>query len=481
MIVMLPVEILAKNVELNIIYDGRNISMESEDTDTNWTLNNLLPGQSDTSSVSIKNTGSYAVTFETGISIEEDNGLLEMIDLKVTNKAGNVVYEGSYTDLKTIETGLAPGATETFTVVTSLNRNAGNEYQGKQYKLKFNFTATGDELKGTLTVRYVDQDGNDIEPATIETNYVTEKFDYRNVEPKDFSNQGYSYTGRVDGELYGNYNVDGSEIVYYYVKNSSITVKHVVDDEFETDGTNKVLKEETEIKGVGSQYNYSAEIFPGYEFTGTIDGEATGTITDEPKEVVFHYKKVEDAETGRVIILYIDENGSVLLKKIDTKKVGCDYSYTERLIVKTFNGYKYIGYEGNLTGTFKKEDTIIYCKYKKAKEGRLIILCIDENNTIIRRTVTTEEVGTDYNIGEVGEEISGYEFLGVEGDTVGKYKEEDTIVTYRYRSIKKGPSTNKIVKPKTGDNIIKYIAIAAIAVAILLIIFLIKKKKDEDK
>jgi hypothetical protein len=40
--------------------------------------------------------------------------------------------------------------------------DAGNEYQNKQYKLRFNFVATADELVGTLTIRYVDQDGNGI-------------------------------------------------------------------------------------------------------------------------------------------------------------------------------------------------------------------------------------------------------------------------------------------------------------------------------
>lgn len=483
MLVMLPVEIFAKSVDLNIVYDGRNISIESEDTDPSWTLNNLLPGQSDTSTVTVKNTGVGAVLLETGIIIEEDTGLLDKIDMTVTNKAGDVVYKGSYTDLRTIETQLAPNATETFTVVTSLNVNAGNEYQGKQYKLKFNFKATGTELLGTLTVRYVDQDGNDLETPTVETDYITEKYDYRNVTPKSFENRGYSYTGRVDGNLYDNYKVEGSEIVYHYVKNSSVKVKHIVDNEYEEDGTTKkVLKQFTDKKAVGSQYSYSSETFSGYEFNGTIDGDASGTVTEEQKEVVFHYTKKEIIRKGRVIILYVDENEDELDRTVTTKDVGEDYKYTEGEIAKDIPGFKYIKYEGELEGKYKEEDTVIFCRYESIKYGNLIVLCVDENNEVIKRTVTTREVGTDYDLGKVGEEIPGYDFIGVEGETSGKYVLGDTIVTYRYKHKKNGPSTDEIVKPRTGDSVVKYIAIALGAVGVLLIlVFIIKKKKKDEE
>lgn len=477
---IVPLQSFAKSFDLNIKYDGKNISMESETPDTSWTLSNLLPGQSDTSSVTIKNSGVETVTLETQISIEENNGLLDAIDLTVTNKAGTEVYTGKYTDLKTIEVSLAPGATETYTVKTSMRVDAGNEYQNKQYKLRFNFVATADELAGTLTIRYVDQDGKDIEPPTVETNYITETYDYTNQTPKDFSSIGYTYTGKVDGKLSGNYDINGSEIVYHYEKYGNVVVKHIVDNEFEDDGNNKVLKQFTDTKVVGKSYNYASETFPGYEFTGKIDGEATGTYNEDSKTIIFHYNKIEEKETGRVIVLYVDENGKELDRKVDTDVVGNDYSYKEDEIKKVIPGYKYITYEGELTGQYKKDDTIIYCKYESVKYGNLIILCIDENNTVIKRTVTTEEVGTEYNLGKVGDEIPGYEFLGVEGDTSGKYKIEDTIVTYRYKRIKKGPSTNVVTEPKTGDEIVKYICIAAVAVVILIIIFIIMKKNKKD-
>ena len=169
-----------------------------------------------------------------------------------------------------------------------------------------------------------------------------------------------------------------------------------------------------------------------------------------------------------------------LERKIDTDEVGQEYSYNENQIKKEIPGYKFIEVDGDLTGKYKKEDTIIYCRYESIKKGRLIVVCVDENNNIIKRTVTTEEVGTEYNLGKVGEEIPGYEFLGVEGDTVGKYKIEDTMVIYRYQSIKSPIKTTEVVRAKTGDQVTKYIIIAVVAVIVIILLIIIMKKKDKD-
>lgn len=469
----------AKNMAIEVKFDGRNISMTSEDPDTTWTIDNFLPGDSDTSSVTISNTGSEPVSVDTDISIEEDDGLVEAINLKVTNSAGEEVYNGSYTDFETISKDMQAGATETYTVVTSLDVSAGNEYQGKQYKLQFRFTASAIVPTGTLTIRYIDKDtGEDLEPPTVDTKEISEQY---NLPETGKNITGWKFVPPAEGKLKDYYNVNGSTVIYKYekIKYGKVTVKHVVDNEFETDGSNKVLKEDTDIKEVGTGYNFAPEVFTGYEFLNYIDGSNPGKYQEEDQTVVFHYNKKEEKDHGRVIILYVDENGTELERKVDTDIVGEDYSYTEEEIKKYIPGYNYIGYEGELTGQYKKEDTIIYCKYESIKQGNLIVLCIDENNNIIKRTVTTQDVGTDYDLGDVGEEIPGYEFIGVEGETKGKYVLGDTIVTYKYKH-KKEPSTSEITKPKTGDTVIKYIGIAAGAVVVLIVLLIIGKKRNKD-
>lgn len=474
------ITIYAKNMDINVTFDGRNIAMTSENPDTTWTIENFLPGDSDTSSVTINHTGSEPVTVETNITIEEDDGLVDGINLKVTNSANEEVYNGTYKDFETISKNMMAGDTETYTVVTSLDVSAGNEYQGKQYKLKFTFNATGYVPTGTLTIRYVDKDTDEeIQPSTVDTKEISEEYNLSVTGP-DF--QGWRFVPPAEGILKDYYKQEGSTVTYKYEKihYGKVTVKHIVDDEFESDGSNKILQQDSDIKEVGTSYNFTPQTFPGYEFSNYVEGGNEGVYEKEEKTVIFHYKKVEEKDRGRVIILYVDENGNELERKVDTNIVGGDYSYTEGEIIKNIPGYKYIGYTGELIGQYKKEDTIIYCRYESVKYGNLIVLCIDENNNIIKRTVTTKEVGTDYDLGKVGEEIPGYEFLGVDGETSGKYVLGDIVVTYKYKSIKKGPSTNVVTKPKTGDIVVKYIVFAIGAVIILAVVIIIMKKKNKD-
>lgn len=463
---------LAVNFELNVKFDGKNISMESETPDMNWDLDNLLPGQSDVSSINIKNSGKKEVDLETSINIEEDTGLLEKIELTVTNNAGDTVFTGKYKDLKKITKRLKVGETEKYTVSTKLSVDAGNEYQDKKYKLKFNFNAIGSISVGKLTIKYVDEEGNDIEPPTVETKEITNKYDLPTVGKNI---DGYKFV-EVEGPTSGEYKEEGTTVIYHYKKitYNKLTVKYVSDTE-----NGKILKQIQETKETGTEYKYTPEQFEGYEYTGVVDGEPEGTFGKEDKEIIFHYKKVEEIKTGKVIIIYIDEDNNVLEKDENTDTVGKNYEYTIDEIKKEIPGYKFVEVDGKLAGEYKEEDTIIYCKYKKIKRGRLIVVCIDTNNEIIKRTITVEEVGTDYNLGDVGEPIDGYTFLGIEGEPVGKYKIEDTIVLYRYK--KNGPSTSDVKLPKTGDTVFYYVIGGTVVLLILIFVVIIKKRKDKDE
>ena len=307
MISGLCMPVFAASFNIDVKFDGKNISMESENPDTSWTLDNFLPGNSDTSSVTINNNGQKTVTVETSISIEEDTGLLEKIDLEVKNKAGEVVYTGAYTELKTITKQLAVGENETYTVKTSLNKSAGNEYQNKQYKLKFNFNSIGNIPNGKLTIRYVDkeiyeamQDKNDVtkdlEPPTIDTQKInSENYNLPSIGKEI---EGY-YFDHVEGNLNDSYKEEGSEVIYFYnkIKQGRVIAKYIVDNEFEEQvgatQQNKVLRRIDEIKEIRNEqipYSFEELQFEGYEFTGVIDGNKKITIRDKDKDSNNDYK-----------------------------------------------------------------------------------------------------------------------------------------------------------------------------------------------
>lgn len=611
-ILSISIQSFAKSFELSVKFNGKDIVMESETTDMTWELNNFLPGNSDTSSITITNAGEKPATVETTISIEEDTGLLEMIDLTVTNKEGDIVYTGSYTDLETITKSLKPGEIETYTAKTSLNINAGNEYQDKQYKLKFNFKAIGEVPFGKLTIKYVDENGKDLEPPTIETKKITsEKY---NLPETGKTFEGYSFD-RVEGELTGEYKEEGTTVIYHYnkIKYGKLIVKHVDEDgkileesedtkvvgtkyslenagkffegyEFErvegnttgeyvegetvvtyyynkikygklivqyVDTEGNLLEQTSETKRVGTDYTlsetgkeiegytflsvegettgiykeedtivkyiyekiveiergklivkyldqadnlldeevytekvgelYELEVvgkeFEGYDFIA-VEGETAGEYKKEDTIVIYRYKK---RESGKVIIIYVDENENELDRKTTTGIVDRPYSFTEKEIIKEIPEYEFKKIEGEKEGLFKIEDTIIYCRYERIKKGRLIVLCIDENNEIIKQTITTERVGTVYNLSEVGEEIEGYKFLGIEGEPKGKYKVEDTIVKYRYESIKDAPVTEDVKLPQTGQFKYIYIILGVFIGGLIFFLILAKKKKKDEE
>lgn len=474
-IMFIPRCSLAADFDLSVKFDGKsNITMESETEDMNWNLNCLLPGQEDTSTLNVSNDGKAPVKLKMTISIEEDNGLLEMVDVSVKDKSGTEVYNGKYTEMKEITKTINPGNIESYAIGIGMNVNAGNEYQNKQYKLKFNFVASGDVSNGTLTIRYVDEDGKDISTSEIKTGLITEEYEELPSIGKEID--GYEFVS-VDGKLKDYYQANGSVVTYKYKKlqqYGNLSVKWVSDSE-----NGKVLKSYSDKQKVGTHYKYEPVDISGYKFNGKIEGKTEGNYTEANSEIIFHYDKVEEKKRGNVIILYVDESGNEIGREQDSNEVGKPYSYTDEDIIREIPGYTFIKIDGEKTGRFKEDDIIIYCRYEKIKRGNVIVVCIDENNEIIKRTITTEIVGTHYDLGEVGEHIEGYTFLGVEGETNGKYKVEDTIVTYRYR--KNVPSTNVVTRPKTGDNIIKYVVIGIAVFALLIIIVIIKRKNNKEK
>lgn len=474
-VMCIPYKSLAADFDLSVKFDGKsNITMESEKEDMSWNLNCLLPGQKDTSTLNVRNDGKAPVKLKMTISIEEDNGLLEMVDVSVKDKSNTEVYNGKYTEMKEITKTINPGNTESYSVDIGMNVNAGNEYQNKEYKLKFNFVASGDISNGTLTIRYVDEDGKDIATSEIKSGLVTEEYDELPSIGKEID--GYEFVS-VDGKLKDYYQADGSIVTYKYKKKQqygNLSVKWVSDSE-----NGKVLKSYSDRQKVGTHYKYEPVSISGYKFNGKIEGKPESYYAEGNSEIVFHYDKVEEKNRGNVIVLYVDENGEEIGREQDSDEVGKQYSYTDEELIREIPGYTFKEIDGEKTGVYKEKDIYIYCRYEKIKRGNVIVVCIDENNEIIKRTVTTEIVGTEYDLGEVGEHFEGYTFLGVEGETKGKYKLEDTIVTYRYR--KNVPSTNVVTKPKTGDNIIKYVVIGIAVLVLLIIIVIIKKKKDKEK
>lgn len=80
---------------------------------------------------------------------------------------------------------------------------------------------------------------------------------------------------------------------------------------------------------------------------------------------------VPDPEVGTVTTKYVDEKGNDLITPVINEYYVGDTYYTKN---KSFDGYNFLGVEGNETGTVSNEGTVVVYKYEKID---------DSNNTII--------------------------------------------------------------------------------------------------
>ena len=137
----------AATFDLDVYFDGKTITMNSEDESIGLNALNLLPGETDNSIINITNKGSQKVTLFVLAKVVDDNDLLEVLNIVIKDSNGTQLYSGNYNEFEKIEISLAKGAKETLNIQTSMPNEAGNEYQNKEANIKFTFEANGKEIK----------------------------------------------------------------------------------------------------------------------------------------------------------------------------------------------------------------------------------------------------------------------------------------------------------------------------------------------
>ena len=224
------------------------------------------------------------------------------------------------------------------------------------------------EKKGSVTVTYVDKDGNPLpggEETTVKHDVPVGE-DYT-TEEKDFP--GYHFVGMdkhsdpVDGKV----TEETKHVIYVYEKNPTPTVATDKEEEqkgsvtvtyVDKDGNPLPGGEETTVKHdvpVGEDYTTEEKDFPGYHFVGMdkTSDPANGKVTEGTKHVIYVYEKdptptvatdKSEEKKGSVDVKYVDTEGNVLEGPNSVVKdglVGSDYNTSG----KTFAGYKLIGME----------------------------------------------------------------------------------------------------------------------------------------
>lgn len=135
---------LAATLNLDASFDGKTMKLSSNDLALNAL--NLLPGETDTSYINIANKGNEKVTLFMTAEVVNDQSLLDILEISITDSENKQLYDGGYDEFEKTEIVLAKGESEKLTIKTTLPTSAGNEYQDKEANVKFHFEANGEEV-----------------------------------------------------------------------------------------------------------------------------------------------------------------------------------------------------------------------------------------------------------------------------------------------------------------------------------------------
>ena len=243
----------------------------------------------------------------------------------------------------------------------------GKVTEGVQHVV-YVYTKNLEVTRGTVTVTYVDKNGNPLpggEKTTVKNNvpvgegYMTEE--------KTFD--GYHFVGmdKNSDPFEGKVTEGTKNVIYVYekdpVKKGSVDVKYVtVDGEVLSDTTPVVTDAE-----VGTDYSTLQLDFNGYKFVKMAEGsvQANGQVVEGNQHVVYVYTRLintlpsKDEETptptevkkGSVDVKYVTTDGTVLQDATPVKEnaeVGTNYETT----ALEFAGYKLVGVAKDSDSTF---------------------------------------------------------------------------------------------------------------------------------
>ena len=265
-----------------------------------------------------------------------------------------------------------------------------------------------------VTVKYVDENtGEEIEGADqVVTTY--KQGESYTTEKKQIA--GYTYT-RDTQNTAGTVEDKDIEVVYYYKKNTSVTVRYL------DVKTNESLEKEIVINGLeADDYDTEQKTFEGYKYV-SVDGNTSGKMEREPITITYYYIK-----QSNVVTKYVDKvTGEEITDKIEvTYSEGDNYT----TVRKTIEGYTCVEDSKNITGVVGRENIEVTYYYKKNTGVTVKYIDMYENIEISGTESKTGLEGDEYTTEQ--KDIPGYRFVEVVGEPSGQMSREPVEIVYKY-------------------------------------------------
>ena len=288
----------------------------------------------------------------------------------------------------------------------------------------------------TLTIKYVDQDGNDIDSTKNTINAPKHWDDTYSSEALTFTN--YNYVNQTGDEPNGIIAKDSIEVIYHYqVKSADVTTKYV-----DQDGNN-IISPETISSFWGNTYTTEQKVFTNYNFVEQTGDSTSGTIAKDHVEVIYHYQ----IKNATLTIKYVDQDGNDIDSTKNTinapKHWGDEYSSSEL----EFTNYNFVEQTGDSpNGVIAKDhveviyvytlktSTVIVHHYINGTTNKLVAdQIINKKYTQLYSTSPLDTTSLDYElVNQTGDEPNGI-ITKDSYEIIYNYKLKiGTVVTHHY-------------------------------------------------
>ena len=232
---------------------------------------------------------------------------------------------------------------------------------------------------------------------------------------------GYTYVSN-SGNTTGTMGRENIEVVYEYIKNSSVEVKYV---DIKT-GDEIAVSEE--IRGVQNDtYETTQKDISGYRFVEA-EGETSGTIGAEPKEIIYKYIK-----QSKVYVEHVDESTGETLQIENPVAYDQDATYTTSS--KSITGYALSTDSGNTTGTMGRTNIYVTYYYRLGSSVTANYIDYYTEQEISPSVTITGVEGDTYETTQ--KDVEGYAFTDVIGVPNGTMTRESGTIYYRYKKTAK--------------------------------------------
>jgi hypothetical protein len=138
-ILSLPRDTYAYGIQVN----GGNLGIEVSPTQALFSATNMAPGWQGSANLEVSNAGQEPFSYSLSAVLNSgDQTLLNVLMLQLQDKNGNTLYNGSMSNLQSLQLGtLNPGTNVGYTFTVLFSNSAGNQYQDKTGSVNFVFTA----------------------------------------------------------------------------------------------------------------------------------------------------------------------------------------------------------------------------------------------------------------------------------------------------------------------------------------------------